>query len=196
MKTPIEDIRRRDLTEAALATLQKHGLRGATVARVAAAAGMSPGIVHHYFKDKAELLEATMRRANAELGRDVIALLRRAVTPRARLDAILRGNFAAHIFRPEIAQSWLAFLAEVPYSPRYARVQRVLRRRMHSNLLHCLRPLLPAGEAERAAQGMAVLVDGLWLRCGLGDEGIDHEAALRLARDYVARQLPAADGPR
>lgn len=188
-RTRIEDVRRRDLTEAALETLRRYGLRGATVARVASTLGMSQGIVHHYFKNKEELLEAAMRRANADLSAEVVALLRQARSPLERLLAVIEGNFAARSFTPEVAQAWLAFLAEVPHQPRFARVQRAMQRRMHSNLLHEFKVLLPTDEVEQAARGLAVLIDGLWLRLGLGVQPIGRPEALAIARGYLEQVL-------
>ena len=189
MRTRIEDVRRRDLTEAAFLTLQEHGLRGTTIARVGARAGMSPGIVHHYFTNKAELLEATMRRTGASLSAEVIKLLRNATTPRERLYAIIDGNFSADTFTPEIAHAWLAFCSEVGISPQFARIQRVLQRRMHSNLMHCLRRLLPAHEAATLASGISILIDGLWLRRGLKGDSITREDALAQIYDFVERRI-------
>ena len=49
-------IRRRQLVEAAIAVIHEDGFTRATVARIAKYAGISSGMVHHYFKDKDDLL--------------------------------------------------------------------------------------------------------------------------------------------
>ena len=67
-KLGMAPIRRKQLVEAAIAAIHEHGFANATVARIAAQAGISAGMVHHYFKDKDELLFATMRHLLAELG--------------------------------------------------------------------------------------------------------------------------------
>jgi TetR/AcrR family transcriptional repressor of bet genes len=54
-----EDIdhgRRAEILEAAFEVAKRRGLVGLTVRRVAAAAGMSHGLIHHYFTNKATLL--------------------------------------------------------------------------------------------------------------------------------------------
>src|SRR5262245_56183015 len=71
-RTSIEEIRRRELTEAAYEILQEAGIAGTTLAKVAECAGMSKGIVLHYFRDKDDLLEAVMRLANALLRDEVV----------------------------------------------------------------------------------------------------------------------------
>ena len=78
MRKRISDIRRQELAEATLLTLQEHGFQGTTVQRVSERAGMSHGLVHHYFKTKADMLEAAVRLTNARITVEVIRLLRQA----------------------------------------------------------------------------------------------------------------------
>jgi len=179
----IEQIRKQELTEAAWQVLQECGLAGTTLARVAEAAGVSKGIVLHYFNSKDELMEAAMRRANAALRDEVSRRLKTAATPHDRIIAVIEGNFAETFFRPEVCHAWLAFCAEVPRNRQYARLQTAIHARMRSNLLSGLRHLLSSAEAEAAAYGITALIDGLWLRLGLEQGGIDRD----LAREQVLR---------
>lgn len=52
--------RRRELLSAFARVLSDHGYAGATIAAVALEAGVAPGLVHHHFEDKAELLRALL----------------------------------------------------------------------------------------------------------------------------------------
>jgi AcrR family transcriptional regulator len=52
--------RRAELIEAFARVLADHGYAGATIAAVARQAGVAPGLVHHHFADKAELLESLL----------------------------------------------------------------------------------------------------------------------------------------
>ena len=60
-KRGMKPIRRQQLIDAAIASIHEHGFSSATVARIAHKAGVSTGIVHHYFTDKNDLLASTMR---------------------------------------------------------------------------------------------------------------------------------------
>jgi TetR/AcrR family transcriptional repressor of bet genes len=53
--------RRADLLSAFARVLAAHGYAGATVAAVAAEAGVAPGLVHHHFDSKEELLGALLQ---------------------------------------------------------------------------------------------------------------------------------------
>jgi TetR/AcrR family transcriptional repressor of bet genes len=49
--------RRRDLVRAFALVLAEHGYAGATIQAVAERAGFAPGLVHHHFTDKREILD-------------------------------------------------------------------------------------------------------------------------------------------
>lgn len=185
----IEDIRRQQLTEAAYEALQTWGLPGTTLVRVADKAGVSKGIVLHYFRNKDELIEAAMRRANADLRDCVVQRLKLAQSPRERLDAIIDVNFAETFFRPQITHAWLSFCGEVPRNEQFARLQRAIHARMRSNLMSALKHLLPMERAKEAALSISVMIDGLWLRHGLVQGGIDRESALRQIHAHVDRMV-------
>ena len=188
----ISDIRRRELRQAAFAVLQREGIAGATLEKVAAHAGASKGIVLHYFRNKQELFEHAMREANAVLRDAVIARLRRAHTPMQRVDAVIEGNFELEFFRPSICHAWLSLCAEVPRDEKLARIQKVIHARMRSNLLSGLRNLAPLPEADDIAFGVTALIDGLWLRLGLHSGSVSREQAIRLVKQHVAAHLRLA----
>ncbi len=53
-------IRREQLKEATLDCVDLHGVNGATISKISQHAGVSSGIVHHYFHNKTDLLEGSM----------------------------------------------------------------------------------------------------------------------------------------
>ena len=186
----ISDIRKKELRRAAFEVLQREGMAGATLEKVAAQAGASKGIVLHYFANKQELFEHAMREANAELRDAVVARLNRAVAPRDRLEAIIEGNFEERFFQPSICHAWLSLCAEVPREPQLARIQKVIHARMRSNLMSALVALVPEDECERVALAITALIDGLWLRLGLQSDKFTREDALQQMRDYLSCRLP------
>lgn len=189
--TRISEIRRRELRRAAFEVLQKEGMAGATLEKVATHAGASKGIVLHYFANKQELFEHAMREANAALKEAVVVRLNRARTPRERLEAIIEANFEERFFQPSVCHAWLSLCAEVPREPQLARIQKVIHARMRSNLLSALVDLLPAEDCETVALGITSLIDGLWLRLGLQSEGLTRDTALSQMRDHLAHRIPA-----
>lgn len=184
-KVGMEPIRRRQLIDATLASIHEDGIAEATIARISKRAGLSNGIVHHYFTCKEDLLFATLRQLLRDIRNAVSARLAEAQTPRERLEAIIDGNFASEQFTPQAVSAWLAFWAQVPHVPNLARLQKVNSERSLSNIRFALRQILPDAQAEREALALSALIDGLWLRCAMDPE-LDGAAAQRIARERVA----------
>ena len=184
-KVGMQPIRRQQLIRATVDVIRDHGFDDATIARISRKAGLSTGIISHYFGGKNELLAASMRWLLRELQTETSIRLRRASTPRERLDAVINASFDSDQFKPGVPQVWLAFYAQIPHEPQLARLHRVYMRRLRSNLRHAFRALMPADDSSDAAEGVASMIDGLYVRAALTDQALDTGLALRLMREYV-----------
>jgi TetR/AcrR family transcriptional repressor of bet genes len=193
-KVGMEPIRRRQLIAATIASIHEEGLANTTLSQISRRAGLSAGIVSHYFQDKAGLLEATMRSLTESLRRRVIAQQADAHTPEERVFAVIDASFAPDQCAPEVVTAWLSFWSQVGQSATLARIQAIYERRLASNLLYALNRLLPGTEARRLAAGLAALIDGLWLRCALTGGALAPDDARAIARDYFTTQLAASGG--
>jgi TetR/AcrR family transcriptional regulator, transcriptional repressor of bet genes len=185
-KLGMAPIRRRQLIDAAIAVIHEDGFSQATVARIARRAGISAGLVHHYFRDKDELLFATMRHLLAELRADAVLRLTGAATPDARVRAIIDACFGDAQFDGQVFSAWLALYGSARQSPRLQRILTIYHRRLRSSLLHDLRQLVDDREAESLAEGIAAMIDGLWLRYALAGRPNNPETPRALTRDYFA----------
>mgnify|MGYP003382095452 CR=1 FL=1 len=182
-------IRRRQLVEAAIAVIHEDGFTRATVARIAKYAGISSGMVHHYFKDKDDLLFETMRHLLSELRADAVARLVAAQSPRGRIIAIIDACFGDKQFDGQIFSAWLALYGNARMSPRLQHILSIYHRRLRSSLLHDLRRMTEYNQALRIAEGIGAMMDGLWLRYALTGKPDDPEIPRALTRDYFAASL-------
>lgn len=57
----LRDLRRQEILEAFAKVLANHGYAGATTVAVAEAAGLAPGLLHHHFSSKQEMLGELMK---------------------------------------------------------------------------------------------------------------------------------------
>lgn len=194
-KVGMEEIRRRQLIDATIATIHEEGFGAATIARISRRAGLSSGIVAHYFNDKAGLLEATWRSVAEDLRVETVRRLRAAKTPEERILAVIEANFAPAQFVPEVVSVWLSYWALVPQTPNLKRVHAINERRMISNFQHALKPHLPEEQVKPVATGLAALIEGLWLRCALSSGGITPEEAADIARSYATDQFKKHAAP-
>ena len=193
-KVGMQPIRRSQLIAATLEAVDQVGMADASIAYIARLAGVSNGIISHYFKDKNGLLEATMRHLMQAL-RDAVAERRRTLSddsPRAHLKAMIDGNFDDSQVSGPAMKTWLAFWASSMHQPALRRLQRVNDHRLYSNLCGQFHRALPQEQARQAARGLASLIDGLWLRGALSGEAFDTEQARRIAYDYLDLQLAKA----
>jgi TetR/AcrR family transcriptional repressor of bet genes len=190
-KVGMQPIRRQQLIEATLQAVDQVGMADASIGVIAKMAGVSNGIISHYFQDKNGLIQATMGYLMRALAVSV-AVRRRSLrddSPRAHLRVIIEGNFDASQVNGPAMKTWLAFWAASMHQPSLHRLQRINDHRLYSNLCCEFRRVLPLVQARNAARGLAALIDGLWLRGALSGDAFDTEQALRIAYEYLDLQL-------
>ena len=184
--------RRRDaLIDAAICEIGAAGSLDVTVGQIARRAGVSPALAFHYFGDKDRLFLATMRAILTAYGTEIRSVLRETQDPRARVEAIVRASFTAPHFRPDIKAAWLNFYVRAITDAAAGRLLTLYHRRLRANLAHGLRPLIGA-RAPDAAERLAALIDGLYLRAALGRDGgaaLDGAWATRHALTALAHEL-------
>ena len=188
-KVGMEPIRRRALINATIAAIGDRGALDVTVSDIAGRAGVSTALAHHYFGNKDNLLEATMRALLTELGQDARLALKAARTPVERVTAVIDANFSEKQFAPATVAAWLAFFMEAHRTPALKHLLTIYVRRLHSNLMFGLVRLVTRDRAEQIAEGIAALIDGLYIRRALKDTGPDRLSALALIHDYLDTQL-------
>ena len=185
-----EEARRVQLIEVTIDSLAEVGYVGTTLAEIARRAGVSPGLVSHYFGDKDGLLEAAFRTLARTLAVRVRARLAQARTPRARVQAVIDTNLAPEEFDQRTGTAWLAFWGQVLHVRGLKRVQTAYQRRMLSNLRSDLRRMIPGEEARSLAAMIAAMIDGVWLRAALSEwHEADSEAARALLTAFVEGRL-------
>ena len=190
---PLEDTRRRQLIEVTIDSLAELGYVGTTLAQIATRAGVSPGLVAHYFGDKDGLLDAAIRSLARRVSNHVRARLRQVSTPRARIQAVIDANLAPEEFERRTGTAWLAFWGQVLQVKSLKRVQSVYQQRTLSNLRSSLKKLVPPDEAQRLAAMIAAMIDGVWLRAALsGWREADSESARALLTAFVDGRLMQA----
>jgi len=189
----MEPIRRKALIEAAIETIGAQGNLHVTMSQIARSAGVSPALAHHYFGGKEQLFLATMRHLMDEFGGGVRDALRGSGAPRARISGIIGQSFRPEQFEPATVAAWLAFYVLAQSDEQARRLLSVYARRLHSNLVDALARIAPKDDAQRIAEGIAALIDGLYIRRALKGGPPDPASAMALVEDYVDTQLAALE---
>ncbi|MGL4859551.1 MAG: transcriptional regulator BetI [Enterobacteriaceae bacterium] len=195
----IKQVRRLQLIRATLSVIEKVGLADTTIALIAEEAGLSTGIISHYFGDKNGLLYAVMRQIMQDLRNESTALESEAgddtsLSPVKQLQKIIDANLSVQQTDSAVVKSWLSFWAASMHQPGLRRLNRVNERRLYSNLYYYFACQLPADKARTAAIGLAAMIEGLWLRIALTDGELDIHTARTTAYHYLHAQLLATEG--
>ena len=93
-----EELRRAQLVEVTIDSLAEVGYVGTTLAEIARRAGVSPGLVAHYFGEKDGLLEEAFRTLSRIIAARMRARLALARSPRGRVQAVIDSNLAPEEF--------------------------------------------------------------------------------------------------
>jgi len=185
----MEPIRRKALIEAAIETIGAQGNLDVTMSQIARSAGVSPALAHHYFGGKNQLFLATMRHLLSDFSEGVREELRASDAPRARISGIIRQSFGPDQFVPATVAAWLAFYVLAQSDSQARRLLGIYARRLNSNLVDALARIAPRAGAMRIAEGIAALIDGLYIRRALKDGPPDPASAIALVEGYVDTAL-------
>ncbi len=167
-KVGMKPVRKQQLINATLESVAQYGLQNTTIITISRIAGLSSGIISHYFGGKQGLVEATVKHLLDQLKS---ALLERVNQPNLsatkRLEMIIEANFTQLQRSAPAIKTWLSFWAQSMHQPGLARLQHINSKRLYSNLLYSFRQLLTSDLAVIAAKQTAAMIDGFWLRSAL-----------------------------
>ncbi|NCU10817.1 MAG: TetR family transcriptional regulator [Sphingomonadaceae bacterium] len=178
------DARRASLIAACARVLAREGAAGASVRAIAAEAGVSAGLIGHYFGGVDALVAASYAAADARVTAALDAAVAGAgADPRARLDAYVSASLLPPIADSELLSTWIAFWSLVRARPdiaaqhdeQYGR----FRQRLEALLAECG---VSAAALRRTAIAATALVDGLWLELCLSPQTFSEGEAAAIAR--------------
>ncbi|WP_223772574.1 TetR/AcrR family transcriptional regulator [Streptomyces sp. 135] len=182
------DARHGQITDAVQRLIVRDGLTSVTVARTAAEAGVSVGLVQHYFTAKDEMLLATFTRVNGRFtarvdelvnrgeaeGRTIAEMLRQALTELIPLDDDRRGEFLVR----------RAFADQAAHNARLADVQKESLVGIRSRVAQAIKNGTVCGEVpqemDAADQALRIVAfaEGLALHRHIDPDGTPEPAML------------------
>jgi len=169
-----EDKRREALISAALDLVAEGGPQAATVRAIADRAGVTPGLIRHYFASKDELTREAYRRLMERMTDDNAAVLDNAPTdPLARLAEFVATSLRPPVVDPVAVGLWAGFLHNIQRDAAMREVHAATYLG-YRDLLQSLIAALPraADPDQLRADAIAcnAVIDGLWLEGSvLGD---------------------------
>lgn len=162
--------RRRLLAEALWTIAERDGFAAATVRNVAAEAGVSVGMVQHYFSTKDEMLLFALNSVGEELGARIVAKIGALPEPRDPYEVVrlvLSDRLPLHPRSKVHVQALVTWLGHGADNPELARYLSEGTRRIRDYLADQLRAAHRLGQVSDGvdpvptADGLLALVDGL-----------------------------------
>ena len=198
-------VRRRALIEATARCLAERGHAATSVREVCARAGVSPGLVRHYFGGIDTLIAETYRSIGSHVAETLaVALDAAESTPEARLRAFIDASFRPPVLDPDLLSLWLSFWALVRRDEAIRRIHRdvyaAYRQRLEGLIVAAAQARSRRIDAALAALAFTAMLDGLWLELCLDPSVFTPEDAVRIANGWVDGLLSgnamglAADG--
>ena len=185
------DERSRQLGEATLRCIRKKGHAGVSARQIAAEAGVTQGLITHYFGEVNELVAYAFDLMSEDLLDAVLATTDSGpATPRERLDAYIQASFSPAIFDPDVLRVWVVFWGLILHSPRMSASQQ----REYASYVTTIEGLLSDLAAEEgfaiqdirlAAISFNALLDGLWLAWCLNPAAFRPEQGVAACRHWV-----------
>lgn len=166
-----EERRRDALIAAALELISEGGPGSATVRAIAERAGVTPGLIRHYFASKEDLTREAYRAVMAALNGDNAAVLQAApADPPARLAAFVAAALRPPVVDPQRMGLWAGFIHQVRRDPAMAAIhaETYLGYRDLLEQLIAALPGIAPGRHRQLAIACNAIIDGLWLEgCAL-----------------------------
>ncbi|MCJ2181978.1 TetR family transcriptional regulator C-terminal domain-containing protein [Novosphingobium sp. 1949] len=196
--------RRQDLLQVTVGCLARLGPQGTTGREICRQAGVSHGLLRHYFANPQNLLLETYE----EVCRQVIARLRARLDEDAdaadawgAMDRFLETLFAPEAASSDMLGAWLAFWSLVRANPEFTARNEAFNAELRALLRTAMDRLIPcgarAGTADDPSLGevqaiMTAIINGLWLEVCLSPDSASRERAIARCKTSLRRLLPAA----
>ena len=186
--------RRQQLIDATIDSIAEHGISRITLAKVAKAAGLSPGIVNFYFNSKEQLLLETLREMAREFDIHVEAAIGSTEDPELTLLGVINACLDPIVFDRRKAAVWSAFWGESQAREDYLAICDARNAELYATIHQsfaqlCTLESIPDFDAHAAARGFEGMLDGYWqkLLCH-GQFDITH--AKSTCRGYLRNLFP------
>jgi AcrR family transcriptional regulator len=172
--------RRQSLINAALDCLSQLGPQGTGVREICDRAGVSPGLLRHYFDGKDALITEAYRTLTLEYHENLLSVLASpAKTAESRLRAFFDAYFSNQVMGNERVGTYIAFWTLGRTEPTIQRIQRSAYRRLRKQLAPVLNELADDHsarvDADQLATTLIALLDGYWLDMCVDPKHFSHE---------------------
>jgi AcrR family transcriptional regulator len=181
----IASYRRKQITRAAYEIIAEKGYYNFTMMDIAQRAGVSSGLIHHYFKDKENMLVTLLREMQQNIRISTEKAIEQSGDPKEQLDIFMNQAFNLVEDEREYLYVTYDFLTQIKFNERMQRIMSKLYRGYRETMVGILRTGKEKGVFHEVDEHY---VATFFISCMLGIEQqyiIDNTAFFY--REYTAR---------
>jgi AcrR family transcriptional regulator len=135
----IANFRKRQITRAAYEIIAEKGYNNFTMMDIAKRAGVSSGLIHHYFKDKENMLVTLLREMQQNIRQSLEHSIEPVADPRKKLEIFMDQAFGLVENEKEYIYVTFDFLTQIKFNERMQRILSKLYRGYRETIVMILR---------------------------------------------------------
>ncbi len=187
--------RRRQIVQGLLRVMAERGYERASIAEIAKAAGLSPGLVHYHFTEKQEILLTLVEQLAARVRERVKARVERVKGgARAQVEAFLDAYLAmGDDADPASVAAWVTISAEAVRQPE---VRAAYEKVVHADLAHLeelIAAILGRRRSRAVAAGLFAAVQGYFVLAAAAPGLVPPGSAASTVKRMAAGLLDVTD---
>ncbi|WP_434388765.1 TetR/AcrR family transcriptional regulator [Melittangium boletus] len=186
--------RRRQIVQGLLRVMAERGYERASIAEIARAAGLSPGLVHYHFTQKQEVLLALVEQLAARSAERLRTRLERTrAGPQARVEAFIDAFLATgEDADPDAVAAWVTISAEAVRQPEVRALYQQVVRADLGQLEELVGAVIGRRRARAVAAGLFATIQGYFVLAAASPELIPAGSAADLVKRMAAGLFDAA----
>jgi AcrR family transcriptional regulator len=190
----IAAIRKKQITGAAYEVIAEKGYYNFTMMDIARRAGVSSGLIHHYFKDKENMLVTLLREMQQDIRTSLEKTIEHVPDPAKKLDIFMDQAFDLVIKEREYVYVTYDFMTQIKFNER---MQRILSK-LYRGYRETLESILKEGKQKKkfkdvdehylATVFISILL-GFEQQYILDNTSFDYRSYTRRIKDYMFSQV-------
>lgn len=182
--------RRAQIIDAFYRCVVRDGLQNASTRQIAQEAGVQPSILHHYFKDRAEMIEELVKRIVDQNTERYLAEINRHKDPAKRFNKAIEFLFGPDMIHDEQGALFYDCWAEAKRNERVRESFSMLYRKFRKAIVNLLietntsAGLSPA-QIKELANMIIAFQDGVSLQWDMDPSNVSLKKASRLTKDLI-----------
>jgi TetR/AcrR family transcriptional repressor of bet genes len=189
-------IRREQICRAAAKVIAREGFAGSTMRMVAEEAGVSTGMLNHYFANRLDVMAHALSYVSERANERIEAAIDGAPPGRERVDALLEAIVADDEDSLETWKIWIYAYGEAVRSRRLRETLEALRDRWYALIDRALGGVLSAEPDGLAwSRRLDAILSGLTIRALTSDAIVDRELIRRESMRVLGLQAFAGEQP-